>query len=91
MVGFKTLKLYTGLHPGTQACPVAEFIDPDCGDEVNSGIGLLYRPDRLRALAGRYDNPMPELTLSPQSGSYEFGFSTHTLCITGPFLAYDGI
>jgi hypothetical protein len=27
-------------------------------------------------LAGRHDNPMPELTLSPQSGIHEFGYST---------------
>jgi hypothetical protein len=32
---------------------VDEFIDPCLGDEVNS----------------RYDNPMPELTLSPSQGS----------------------
>ncbi len=53
---------------------VAEFIDPDWGDKVNSGIRLLYWPDRLHGLADRYDNPMLELTLSPQSGIYEFGF-----------------
>ncbi len=45
--------------------PVAQFVDADWGDEVYSGIGLPYRPARLRGLAGRYDNPMPELTLSP--------------------------
>ncbi len=28
----------------------------------------------MAGMAGRYDNPMPELTLSPQSGIYEFGF-----------------
>jgi hypothetical protein len=33
--------------------PVAKFIVPDCGDRVDSGVGLLYRPDRP---AGRYDN-----------------------------------
>ncbi len=44
---------------------IPEFIDPDWGDKVNSGIGLLYRPARLHGVAGRYDNPMPELTLSP--------------------------
>jgi hypothetical protein len=40
---------------------VVEFIDPDWGDKVNSGIGLSYRPARLHGLAGRYDNPLPEL------------------------------
>jgi hypothetical protein len=50
--------------------PVAEFIDPDWGDKVNTGIGLWYRPARLHGPAGRYDNPIPEpeLTLIPQSG-----------------------
>jgi hypothetical protein len=27
--------------------PVVKFIDSDCGDKVNSGIGLSYRPARL--------------------------------------------
>jgi hypothetical protein len=44
---------------------VAEFIVPDWGDKVNYAIGLSYRPARLHRLAGRYDNPMPELTISP--------------------------
>jgi hypothetical protein len=54
---------------------VAELIDPDWGVEVNSGIGLSYRPARLHGLTGRYDNPMPELTIL-QSLIYEFGYST---------------
>ncbi len=54
---------------------------------VDSGIGLSYRPaPRLHRLAGRYDNPMPELTLSPQSGVdfispvriYEFGYCSRS-------------
>jgi hypothetical protein len=53
--------------------PVAEFIDPDWGDKVNSGKGLSCRPARLHGLASRYDNPTPELTLSLQSWTYEFG------------------
>ncbi len=48
---------------------VAEFIDPWLGDKVNSGIGLSYWPASSCSLTGRYDNLMPELTLSPQSGS----------------------
>ncbi len=40
---------------------VAEFINPDWGDKV--------KPARLHGLEGRYDNPMPELTLSPSHGS----------------------
>jgi hypothetical protein len=55
--------------------PVAEFKHPDWGDKVNSGIGLglSYLPARLHGLGGRYEKPMPESTLSPQSGIYEFG------------------
>ncbi len=34
-------------------------------DNVNSGMGLLYRPARLHRLAGQYENPMHELTTSP--------------------------
>jgi hypothetical protein len=49
--------------------PVSEFIDPDWEDNVNSGIRLSYWPARLCGLAGRYDNPMPELTLSPSQES----------------------
>jgi hypothetical protein len=36
-------------------------------DQLSSGIRLSYRPARLHRLAGRYDNPMPESTLSPSS------------------------
>jgi hypothetical protein len=54
-------------HPAS--CPVAEFIDPDCGDKVNFGMNLPYRPARHHGPAGRYDNSMPELTLSPSRGS----------------------
>ncbi len=49
--------------------PVAEFIDPDGRDKVNSGIWLSYRSARRCSLVGRYDNPTPELTLSPGQGS----------------------
>ncbi len=38
-------------------------------DEVDYDIGLSYRPVRLHNLAGRYDNPMPSSTLSPQIGT----------------------
>ncbi len=39
------------------------------GDIVDSGIGFSYRPASLCSLAGRYDNPMPESTVCPQSGT----------------------
>jgi hypothetical protein len=53
---------------------VAKFRVPDWEDKVNSDIGLSYRPTRLCSLAGRYENPMPELTLSPPDRDYEFGY-----------------
>jgi hypothetical protein len=56
---------------------LAEFIDTDWGDKVNSGIGS-YWLARLHRTAGRYDNPILELTLSPQSGIYEFGYWART-------------
>jgi len=34
----------------------------------SSKVAKFAVPDRLCNLAGRYDNPMLELTLSPQSG-----------------------
>ncbi len=40
---------------------------PWMGDIVDSGIGLSYWSASLCNLAGRYDNPMPELTLFDQS------------------------
>jgi hypothetical protein len=39
------------------------------GDMVDSGIRLSYRPASLCSLVSRYDNPMPESTLTPQSES----------------------
>ncbi len=59
----------------------AEFIDPGGGDKADSGIGLSYWPALLHGLAVQYDNPMPELTLSPQSEIYEFGY-----CCTSIFV-----
>ncbi len=41
----------------------------DWGDKVYAGIGLSYWSGRLNRLAGRYNNPMPKLTISPQSGT----------------------
>ncbi len=41
---------------------VAKFLAPDYGDTVDCGI------PRLHKLAGRYENPMPESTLSPSQG-----------------------
>ncbi len=69
---------YIWLTPWT---PETEFIDPDWGDKVNSGIGLSYRPARLHWLADRYDNPMPELTLSPSHGSVNSATVQRPLCL----------
>ncbi len=50
-------------------CTVAKFVVPDWRVIVDSGMGLLsYRPARLHRLAGRYENPMPESTISPSQG-----------------------
>ncbi len=61
-------------------CPVAECIDPDWGDKVDSDIGLSYRLARLHGLAGRYDNPSQPyegVDFILQSGIYEFGYWSH--------------
>jgi hypothetical protein len=50
-------------------CSVAKFVVTRKGNIVDSGIGLSYRPASLCSLAGRYVNPMPESTLSHQSGT----------------------
>jgi hypothetical protein len=42
----------------------SQIHSPGWGDKVDSGMGLPYRPARLHRLAFRYDNPMPESTLS---------------------------
>jgi hypothetical protein len=58
--------------PPPHPLAVGEFINPWLGDKVDSGIEFSYparQPMLPCSLAGRYDNPMPELTLSPQSGS----------------------
>jgi hypothetical protein len=44
----------------------SQILSPCLGDIVGSGIGLSYQPARLRPHrpAGRYNNPMPESTIS---------------------------
>ncbi len=62
--------------------PVAKFIDLWLGDKVNSSIGLSYRHERLHGWrAGRYKNPMSELTLSPSQGSMNPAIVLYSLCI----------
>jgi hypothetical protein len=52
---------------------------PWLGVIVNSGIGLSYLPTSLCIVAGRYDNPMPESTLSLPVSDYEFGYWSQIL------------
>ncbi len=47
--------------------PVAKLIVLNWRDKVDSVIWLSYRPARLQRLTGRYNNPMPKLTLFLQS------------------------
>ncbi len=49
--------------------PVAEFIVPDWGDKVNTGIGLSYRPTRLHRLCGPVCQPYAGVDYIPQSGT----------------------
>jgi hypothetical protein len=64
--------LFLGSASSRKSWRGAKFLVPDWGDIVDSGIGLSYRPARLHRLAGRYDKPMLELTISPQSGTKNF-------------------
>jgi hypothetical protein len=64
----------------------AKFIVSDWGNNVDSGIGLSYRPARKHWFAGRYDNPMPEPTIFRQSGTMnlatdELNHSFFSFCI----------
>jgi hypothetical protein len=45
------------------------------GDKVDSGKGLQYRPISLCSPVGRYDNPMPESILFPESGTMNLATS----------------
>jgi hypothetical protein len=51
---------------------------PDWGIESTPVSGCRTGPPRQPSLSGQYDNTMPELTLSPQSGIYEFGYWDQT-------------
>ena len=61
----------TGYYPLNSevlpAGPVAEFIVPDWGDKVNSGIGLSYRPARLHRQRP-VRQPYAGVDYIPQSG-----------------------
>ncbi len=47
----------------------SQIHSPWIWDIVDSGLGLSFRPVSLDSLGGRYENPMQESTLSPQSGT----------------------
>ncbi len=67
--------------------PEAKFIVPDWGySQLNSDIGLLYRPASLCSLAGRYDNPMwlCRSWLYPPVKNYEFGYGSWGLEFKSP-------
>jgi hypothetical protein len=46
----------------------SQILSPWLRNIVDSRIGLSCRPASLCSLAGRYDNPMPESTISPTQG-----------------------
>jgi hypothetical protein len=61
-----------------------EFIVPDYGDNVKSGIGLSYRPARLHRMgrAGTQPN-ICRSWLYPPVRDYEFGLNTGNTPING--------
>jgi hypothetical protein len=60
---------------------VAKFLVPDWGYKVDCGIGLSYWPASICSLAGRYDYPMPQWTLSPQSWTKNWASGVYTIHI----------
>jgi hypothetical protein len=52
---------------------VAEFLDPDKGDKVNSGIRVVV-PARQATMAGGTVRQYVGVNFIPQSGIYEFGY-----------------
>jgi hypothetical protein len=44
-----------------------QILSPWLKDIADSGIGMSHQPPRLHRLAGRYDNPLPESDICPQS------------------------
>ncbi len=62
--------------------PVAKFMVPDQGIQLTPAqsfhAGL---PAYISSLAGRYDNPMSELTLSPQPGSMNLATANQQMAL----------
>jgi hypothetical protein len=57
------LVMMAGGAPTCPYAPVAKFLVPEWGDIVDSGIGLLHRPDRLHTQAvGPVRQPIQEST-----------------------------
>ncbi len=59
---------------------LCQIHSPWLGDIYDSGIGLSYRLARLCTLASRYDNLLPESTLSPQSGTMNLATDINNIC-----------
>ncbi len=53
---------------GTEA---VQFLEKEY---INVFFVAVYRTANLCSLAGRYDNPMPEVNFIPSFGDYEFGY-----------------
>ncbi len=70
LTALEIVKSVLGVTVNLSMCDraVAKFLVPDLGDKVDAGIGLSYRPARLHSQACRYDNPLPESTISPIQG-----------------------
>ncbi len=69
-----SISFYRLLPIGSIPWAVAKFLGPDWGDIVDSGIYRVAVQARkpICSLAGRYDNPMLEMTLSFQSETKNF-------------------
>ncbi len=81
------------LGPGIDRDNCSQIHSQWLGDTVDSGIGLSYRPAILYWLTGRYDNPMPESTISPSQGLWIWLLERVAtfLTILGPESGHDNL
>ncbi len=85
--GLRNVSTSHRLHPGARTGVLSSRIhrswDPDWGDKVNSGIGLLYQPDRLHTWAGGpVRQPYAGVDFNPPVGDLwiRLQCTAHTLC-----------
>jgi hypothetical protein len=69
-----------GAHRNANEESCHQILSHRLGDIVDSGMGCSYRPARLLRMAGQYDNPMPESTISPESVTKNLATGLTVIC-----------